>query len=89
MSRAYYGCFHLARRGLERGGRWTAGTVNTHERVIQELHARRRAGLANGLRALRRLREGADYNLNSPVTETIADEALAKADALSRLLETF
>ena len=55
VARAYYACFHLARHGLERGGRWSAGTVNVHERVLQELLSRRRTGIANGLRVLRRL----------------------------------
>jgi hypothetical protein len=89
VSRAYYGCFHLARRGLERGGRWAAGTVNAHERVIQELRSRRRDGLANSLRALRRVREYADYDLQTPFTPIITSEALAIAETLGKLLETF
>lgn len=79
----------MARIGLERSGRWTAGTVNVHERVIQELFARRRGALANGLRALRRLRERADYDLATSFDAALADETLAKAAALQRLLDTF
>jgi hypothetical protein len=45
MSRAYYACFHLAKQGLERGGRWSAGATNVHERVLSELRSRRRTGI--------------------------------------------
>jgi hypothetical protein len=60
-----------------------------HERVLQELVSRRRTGLANGLRALRRLREHADYDLARPVDQALADDALKKVTALMRLLGTF
>jgi hypothetical protein len=89
VARAYYACFHLARRGLERGGRWSPGTVNVHERVLQELVSRRRTGIANGLRVLRRLREHADYDLARPVDRALADDALTKAAALVGLLDNF
>ncbi len=89
ISRAYYACFHLARQGLERSGRWSAGNVNVHERVLSELRARRRHGIHDSLRALRRLREQADYALDVPVDEQTTEEALKKAEWLMRLLDTF
>jgi hypothetical protein len=63
--------------------------VNAHERVIQELYGRRRAHLANGLRTLRRLREGADYDLLRAVDATHTKEVLEKADVLFRLLASY
>jgi uncharacterized protein (UPF0332 family) len=89
IGRSYYACFHLARSGLERNGRWTAGTLNAHERVAQELRARGRHAMANGLRSLRRLRERADYDLTEPVGRAIAEQALHQAAALLRVLATY
>lgn len=89
VSRAYYACFHLARLGLERGGRWSAGTVNAHGAVIQELRRRGRQDLAGRLRDLKDLRELADYDLDVPVDGTMCQAALTMATALVRLLDRF
>ncbi len=87
--RAYYACFHLARRGLERGGRWSAGAVNVHERVLDELGRRGRRHLRERLRDLRRVRQRAEYDLHVAFSEPDCAEAMRMAAALLRLLDTF
>jgi hypothetical protein len=89
MGRAYYACFHLARLGLERGGRWTAGATNAHERVIAELGRRGRHPLRNRLWQLRQFRQHAEYDLATPFTEAECAQALGVAATLVRLLNTF
>ena len=89
VSRAYYACFHLARQGLERGGRWQAGTTNAHQAVIAELRRRNRPHLAVALSKLRLLRERADYALNDPLDEVDTQEALNQAAEILRLLDRF
>ncbi len=89
ISRAYYACFHLARAGLERGGRWSAGTVNTYEAVIAELRRRQRFALSERLRALKQHRQQADYDLAQPLDEQLFAKAMEQAASLRQLLETF
>lgn len=89
ISRAYYACFHLAKAGLERGGRWSAGTANAHDAVINELKRRQRFRLGEDLKALKRYREHADYILDQPVDEQVFAQAMANAAVLRRQLETF
>jgi uncharacterized protein (UPF0332 family) len=89
VSRAYYACFHVARMALERGGRWQAGTTNSHQTVISELRRRNRRHLSVPLDVLRRLREHADYVLHTPLDERACQEALDKAADLLRLLDRF
>ena len=89
ISRAYYACFHVARLGLERGGRWQAGQMNAHQAVISELRRRNRRHLAARLDALRQLREYADYALDRPVSDDHCHEAMRAAAELLQLLDTF
>lgn len=89
VSRAYYACFHLAKQGLERSGRWSAGMTNAHERVLAELANRRKYDQRTNLRDLRRLREQADYALDGLFGPELGERALRIATSLMRLLTTF
>lgn len=89
VSRGYYACFHVARLGLERAGRWQAGAVNAHNSVVAELHRRNRSHLATRLARLKHLRERADYDLVTPLDERLCGDALNEAAELLRLLDRF
>lgn len=89
IGRAYYACFHVTRRGLERRGRWHAPVVGAHGAVLDELSRRGRWSLRDQLRSLRDLREIADYRLDVMVDAALCRDAIDRADRLLRLLASF
>jgi hypothetical protein len=79
IGRSYYACHHVARLGCERKWSWSPPEYGAHRAVIRKLRDQRQPYLAQQLDALLRLREWADYDLETPVDRLVCQRALSLA----------
>lgn len=79
ISRAYYGCFHLARLGCARKWSWLPPEAGQHRAVIRKLREHRQLYVARQLDALLSLRERADYDLNATIDRLACHQVLELA----------
>ncbi|MBI4339114.1 MAG: hypothetical protein HY680_04080 [Chloroflexi bacterium] len=77
-SRAYYALYLTVR---ERLGLPTAGEAADHGRVLAELRNRGRWRLAQAMGSLRRLRNQADYDLDTSITRSIVADAISHTES--------
>ena len=84
VSRAYYSAFLVAREEL---GLSRERAPDVHKRVIEELRVKSHP-VANRLHLLRRMRNTADYELDTCVKSRDAQEALTLAMRILRWFKT-